>query len=64
MKLGARVYSDADDTNPTSLTESDTVITIQAPTYEVKEFDPDEDIPEDLEYTFYELADREKDETV
>ena len=64
MKLGARVYSDKDDTNPTSLTESSTVISIAAPTYEVKEFDPDEDFPEDLEYDFFELADVEKDATV
>ena len=64
MKLGARVYADNDDTNPTSLTESDTVITITAPTYEVKEFDPDEDVDEDLEYDYVELADREKDATV
>ena len=64
VKLGARVYADKDDTNPISLTESSTTMTIQAPTYEAKEFDPDEDFPEDLEYEYFELADREKEATV
>ena len=40
------------------------MITLSAPTYEVKEFDPDEEFDDDVEFTYYELADKEKDATV
>lgn len=48
--MGARIYANKDDTNPTEVVESQVEITIDAPTYEIEDWDPEVGIPEDVEF--------------